>query len=241
MVGSSPAGPVHYTYSPARMIKPGNVTPPLPRAQTHAVRTARGVQPTPTQVARKTGFTAWLGAHKVLASVITMVLVTASVAIAAVVWSQSFSATPNTRTSPVTFAAGTDATTLATLGFIDAPVIGASGATASITLYGIPGASSLSLGKVLKVQNPDTSDNTDYAVTLSVSGSPAVTLTAFTVTFVDDIDGTVTWNLLTTPSLSAHTLNDAETWDITVSSLVESAAASGSQGALTISASITPA
>lgn len=201
------------------------------------------MQAPPLQLAplvRKAGVGAWLGAHKVLSSVVVVLLVTASVAIAAVVWSQSFAATPTTRTSPVVFAAGDDITSLDSLDFVDAPTIGASGASASITIYGIPGASALSLGEILELQNTDTADNTDYAVTLSVSGTPAVTMTAFTVTFVDDVDGTVTWNLLTTPTLAAHTLDDAESWEINVSSLVMTAAATGSQGALTISASITP-
>lgn len=221
------------------MIKPGLAipTPPRPAQPPVSRPVARTAQ---SLVKPKAGFAAWVGAHKVLLSAMTVVLVTASVAIAAVVWSQGFTATPTTRTSPVVFSAGTDASALDTLDFIDAPTISANGASASITVYGIPGASALSLGKVLKITNTDTADNTAYAVTLSVSGTPEVTMTAFTVRFVDDIDGTVSWNLLTTPTLAAHTLDDAETWEIDINSLVMTAAASGSQGALTISASITP-
>lgn len=191
----------------------------------------------------RAGLQAWVAGHKALTTVIALLVVTAGVGIAAVVFGQSFTATPTTRTSPIAFASGDDVSSLDTLDFVDAPTIGASGATASITVYGIPGASSLQLGEVLELVNADTADNQAYDVTLSVSGTPAVTLTAFTITFVDDVSGTPTtrtWNLLTTPTLTTYTLSDAETWEFNISSLVMTAAASGSQGALTISASMTP-
>jgi hypothetical protein len=189
------------------------------------------------------GLFGWMTAQKALTAMVALLVASATVGIAAVVFGQSFTATPTTRTSPVAFASGDDITSLDTLDFADAPVIGASGATASITIYGIPGATSLALGEILELVNADTADNTNYAVTLSVSGSPAATLTGFTITFLDDVSGTPTlrtWNLLTTPTLTTYTLSDAETWEFTVSSLVMTAAASGSQGALTITASMTP-
>lgn len=182
--------------------------------------------------------------HKVLTSMVVLLLAGASAGVAAVVFNQSFTATPTTRTSPIAFAAGDDATSLVDLGFLDAPTVSASGAAASIVPYGIPGATGLALGEVLELRNADTSDNTDYVVTLSVSGTPAGSLTGFVITFYDDVAGTPTlrtWNLLTTPTLTAYTLGDGETWEFTISSLLMSAAASGSQGALTISASMTPA
>lgn len=221
---------------------------PSPASRPAATRASRlAVRPTapPTTRARqpKRGF---VRRHKALSAVVLLLLAGASVGIAAVVWSQAMTATPTTRTSPVAFAAGDDAASLDTLDFLGAsePVISASGATASFTPYGIPGATALSLGEVVELQNADTADNTDYLVTLSVSGSPAASLTAFTITFLDDVSGTPTlrtWNLLTTPTLTQYTLSDGETWEFTVASLTMTAAASGSQGALTISASITPA
>lgn len=179
--------------------------------------------------------------HKVTATLLALLVIGASVGIAVVVFSEALTATPNTRTAPVIFAQGDDAASLDALDFIGAsdPVISASGAAASFTVYGIPGATALSLGEVVELQNPDTTDNTAYSVVLSVSGAPAATLTAFEITFIDDIDGTVTWDLLGTPTLAAHTLDDAEIWEFTVSSLTMTAAASGSQGALTITATIT--
>lgn len=182
-------------------------------------------------------------AHKVLTALVATSVVAATAVIAAVVFAQDMVATPSTRTSPVVFTAGDDAAGLDALDFIGSsdPVISASGAAATFTVYGIPGATSLSLGEVVDLQNPASSDAADYAVTLSVSGTPAASLTAFELTFIDDVGGVATprsWNLLTQPSLPAYTLSDGESWEFTVSSLKMTPAASGSQGALTISASM---
>lgn len=235
------------------MVKPGpGIRAPPVRQQSMAWLKSAVARPLPLAVRPPTGHPgpalrpapadgtlAWLRAHKILTSVVALLLATATVGLAAVVFGQSFTATPTTRTSPIAFASGDDITNLDLLDFVDAPVIGASGATASITLYGIPGASSLALGEVLELVNADTADNQDYAVTLTVSGSPAASLTGFTITF-DDSGTLRTWNLLTTPSLGPFTLSDGETWEFNVASLLMSAVASGSQGVLTIAASMTP-
>lgn len=180
--------------------------------------------------------------HKLLATFLALMLLGAAVGIAVVLWSQDLTATPNTRTSPVVFAAGDDADDLDALDFIGAsdPVVSANGAAASFTPFGIPGATSLSLGEVVELRNADTADDQDYGITLSVSGTPAATLTAFTVSFVDDTAGTVTWDLLAGSPVGPYTLDDGETWEFTVSSLKMTALASGSQGALTLSASMAP-
>lgn len=220
---------------------PNPAVAPASRASRLAAPT--GPKATTTTPAKRSSF---LRRHKVASVFVLLLLMGTAVGIAAVVWSQAMTATPTTRTSPVVFAAGDDAASLDALDFLGSsePVISASGAAASFTPYGIPGATALSLGEVVELQNADTADDTNYLVTLSVSGSPAATLTAFTITFLDDVSGTPTlrtWNLLTTPTFTQYTLSDGETWEFTVASLVMTAAASGSQGTLTISASITPA
>jgi hypothetical protein len=182
-------------------------------------------------------------AHKVLTALLGTSVVAATAVIAAVIFSQEMVATPSTRTSPVVFVAGDDAANLDALDFIGAndPAVSASGAAATFTVYGIPGATSLSLGEVVDLQNAASSDAAAYAVTLSVSGVPSASLLAFELTFSDDVDGVPTprtWNLLTQPSLPAYTLSDGESWEFTVSSLKMTPAASGSQGAMTISASM---
>ncbi len=183
-------------------------------------------------------------AHKVATALVALLLLGAGVGIAVVVFSQPFVATPTAGTSPVAFGSGDDITTLVSLGLAATPTIATGGGSASITIYGIPGATALSLGEILELTNTDTADNTAFTVSLAVAGSPAATLTGFTMTFLDDVSGTPTlrtWDLLTTPTLTTYTLSDAEVWEFTVSSLTMTAAASGSQGALTITATITQA
>lgn len=236
----TPMRTVRFTHATARPVPPSSPPALVPAPIAARMPAARPGVPTKRWGARLLD---WMTAHRILTLALAAMVMAAGIGAAAVVFGQSFTATPTTRTSPVVFASGDDATSLDTLDFIDAPTISASGASASLTLYGIPGASSLSLGEVLELQNADTADNTDYAVTLSVSGTPAVSLTAFTITFSDDVSGTPTtrtWNLLTTPTLTTYTLADGESWELNVSSLVMTAAASGSQGTLTISASMTP-
>ena len=243
---------LRFTPATAKMVKPGpgvvvrpalsQVTTKAPVATRTVLKPARpttGPSKSQARAVPRDGVFGWIGAHKVLTTVVALLVATASVGIAAVVFGQSFTATPTTRTSPVAFAAGDDVTDLDLLDFIDAPVIGASGATASITLYGIPGASSLSLGEVLELRNADTADNQDYAVTLTVSGTPAATLLDFVIEF-DDAGSPVSWDLLADPSIGPLTLADGETWEFDVVSLLMTALASGSQGVLTISASMTP-
>lgn len=188
----------------------------------------------------------FLRAHKILTGLGGVALVAATAVVAAVLIQQDIVATPSTRASPVVFVAGDDAASLDALDFIGPadPVISSSGAAATFTVYGIPGAASLSLGEVVELQNPVSSDAAAYKVTLSVSGTPASSLTAFNVTFLDDVGGVPTlrtWNLLGGTALPEYTLSDGEAWELTVSSLKMSPAASGPQGALTLRASITPA
>ena len=183
----------------------------------------------------------FLRAHKVVAALAGTGIVAATAVAAVVMFSQDMVAATSTRTSPIVFSAGEDSAQLDALDFIGAadPAISASGAAATFTVYGIPGATSLSMGEVVDLQNPASSDAAAYQVVLSVSGTPASSLTEFKLSFYDDVGGVATlreWNLLTQPTLTAYTLSDGESWEFTVSSLKMTPAASGSQGAFTISA-----
>lgn len=211
----------------------------------------RGKQTTMAPVAMRSppnpgGFGRFVRAHKVLTAFLGASIVAATAVVAAVLIQQDAVATPSTRSSPVVFAPGDDAASLDALDFIGAsdPAISASGASATFTVYGIPGATSLSLGEVLDLQNPASSDGAAYKVVLSVSGSPAASLTDFDLTFVDDVDGVPTprsWDLRSTSALPEYVLSDGESWELNVSSLTMSPTASGPQGALTLRATISPA
>lgn len=227
------------TYATARLVRLGPGVP-TPRTALPTPLTAKARPP--PRPSGKRGVWGFMRAHKVATAAISLLLISATVGLALVVFSEQLVATPTAGTSPVPFSSGDDITNLVNLGLATSPVITAGGASASITIYGIPGASALSLGEILELTNTDTADNTDFTVSLSVAGTPAASLTGFTLTFLDDVSGTPTlrtWNLLTTPTLTTYTLSDGEVWEFNVSSLTMTAAATGSQGALTITATIT--
>lgn len=250
---SNVPGPV--TRAPARLVRlgpglgppaqaqPAPRLPPPVRASLPRPVAASRTATSPTAGSTKRGrVSAFVRGHKIATAAIAGLLLFATVGIALVVFSQPFVATPTAGTSPVAFSSGDDITSLVSLGMAATPTIATGGGSASITIYGIPGATALSLGEILELTNTDTADNADFTVALSVAGTPAVTLTAFTLTFLDDVGGTPTlrtWDLLTTPTLTTYTISDAEVWEFTVSSLTMTSAATGSQGALTITATIT--
>ena len=231
MPGPQRARPPTPVPVPARSVRPGPGRPSAPASRS-------GLR----QPGRAPGLIGFVGAHRLAAGILAGLVAMATLGIAVVSFTQPIVATPTAGTSPVAFASGDDITVLDGLNLVDVPTIATGGGSASITIYGIPGASALSLGEVLELRNADTADDASFTVTLSVSGTPAAALTGFTLSFVDDVSGTPTtrtWNLLTTPTLTTYTLADGETWEFDVTSLTMTAAASGSLGALTISATIT--
>ena len=174
-----------------------------------------------------------------LTLLVAALVAAAGMAVATLVVQQSFSVTPASHAPPVVFATGDDAATLVTQGWLSGPTITASGASASVTLYGVPGALSVSLGDVLELQNTESLGGTAYTVTLSTSSLPAG-VSSIVLSFSDDVSGTPTarsWNLATTPTFTAYTLSPQEIWEL---SAVLVMPASGALSAITISASITP-
>jgi hypothetical protein len=193
----------------------------------------------PAQPAARRGFLRFLRAHKVVAALVILALIGASVGVATLIIRQDFTATPAAHAPPVVFAAGDDAASLVTYGFASTPTISASGAAASMTIYGVPGATSVSLGEILELQNNEASGGQAYAITLSTTALPAG-VTSIVLSFSDDVAGTPTaraWNLATTPTFTQYTLSPEEIWEF---SAVIVMPASGALSAITISASITP-
>ncbi len=232
-----------YTHAKATMVKPGpavlraraSATPPTPPAPAPAPAATPSARPPPP---KRQGLGRWIASHKVLATAIALLMVSATVGIATVIINQPIVATPTAGSSPVCFAAGDDIASLVALGLAATPSVSTGCGSVTITIYGIPGATALQLGEILKLSNADTADNVDFAVTLAATGSPSVTLTSFTMTF-DDNGNTRTLDVENLGSAGPYTLSDGETWEFNVNSLVMTAAAAGSQGALTITATIT--
>lgn len=223
---------MRFTHATARMVAPG---PGIARTAA-AARPASPPQAAPAP--HRKGLGRWVASHKVLASLIAMLMVAATVGLATVIVTQPIVATPTAGSSPVCFAAGDDITSLVSLGLAASPSVSTGCGSVTITLYGIPGATALQLGEILELTNANTADDIDFSVTLAATGSPAVTLSAFTMTF-DDNGNTRSLDVKNLGSAGPYTLSDGETWEFNVNSLVMTAAAAGSQGALTITATIT--
>jgi hypothetical protein len=157
--------------------------------------------------------------------------------VATLIIRQDFVATPAAHAAPVVFSAGDDAAGLVTVGYASAPSIPASGASASMTIYGVPGATSVSLGEILKLQNTASSGGQAYNVTLSSTALPAG-VTSLVLSFSDDVSGTPTaraWSV--GGSSPTYRISAQEMWEF---SAVIVMPATGSLSAITISADITP-
>src|SRR5688572_24141255 len=78
------------------------------------------------------------------ALLVAALLMAVTVAVATLVIQQPAQVTPASRAPDVVWAAGDDAASLVSLGFATAPVVSGSGVSVSMTIYGIPGATSVS-------------------------------------------------------------------------------------------------
>lgn len=212
-----------------------NLAPgPAPRIRTGPLQAPP--QPSPPPDRRR--FLPFLRAHKAASVLVALALLGASVGVATLLIRQDITATPAAHASPVVFAAGSDAASLDTLGYLDNLVIPASGASASLTIYGVPGATSVSLGKVLNLESNEASGGPAYDVTLSSTALPAG-VTSLVLSFVDDVGGTPTPRTWTVgASTPTYELAAEEVWEF---SAVLVMPASGALSAITISADITPA
>jgi hypothetical protein len=188
--------------------------------------------PLPARPKRKTR-----GPTILLSLLVAGIVTAASVAVATLVIQEAFTATPASHAPPVVFSAGDDASSLVTQGWLVGPTITASGAAASVTLYGVPGAISVSLGEIMELTNSEAAGGTSYLVTLSSSALPAG-VTSMTLSFLDGAT-LRTWNLAGAGgSFTQYTMSPEEVWEL---SAVLVMPASGALSAITITATITPA
>ena len=176
-----------------------------------------------------------------LALLVAALVTAATVAVATLIIQESASVTPAAHAPPVAFSAGDDAAALVAAGWAVGPTITASGASASMTIYGVPGAVSVSLGAILELANSEAVGGTSYLVTLTSSALPAG-VTSLALGFTDagaDPTGAQTWNLAAGGgSFTQLKMSPQEAWEL---SAVLVMPAAGALSAITITASITPA
>lgn len=196
---------LRFTPAQARMVRPG---PALAANHAHAaVKVVRPARP---------GLWGLLGAHKALTVVMGLLLATATVAVGLAIISTPVTVTPAARAgnAPVVFADGDDVPGLLDYDFITDPTIGTGGISASFTVKGIAGATSVTAAKALKVTNTDDANNDDFTVTFT----PATTVSGVTSLQMTFLDNAVlrTIDLLSATAQGPYTLSDNEAWDINI-------------------------
>ena len=220
---------VRFTHATAKMVKPGpTFAPSTPQVLVAVQATRRSARP---------GLFGLLGAHKAMAIAIGLLLAGATVAVGLAIISTPVTVTPAARAgaAPVVFADGDDVTGLLDYDFITDPTIGTGGISASFTVKGIPGATSVTAAKALKVTNTDDANNDAFTVTFT----PATTVSGVTslqMTFLDDAV-LRTIDLLSATEQGPYTLSDNEVWDINV--VIVLPASSTIAGSSVVSLSVT--
>jgi hypothetical protein len=208
---------------------PAPLTPPRQRAASLPARPAPG-QP-PPHLRASGSLAAWGLRHKVLSTmmVATLVLV-AGTGVATLIFTQNV-VTTTTAAAPVIFQNGADyaginAKAFATLTF------GTTATSATLAISGVPGAASVSLTNVLKLDNTDASHS--YSVTLSRSAAPNAAITSFQVTVKNGATTLATWDAASAASSSAFTIPASTALDISIVTVITDGTALASLGSFTI-------
>lgn len=222
MPGATPAHTVRFTQATAKMVKPGPSV--VVRSQARLlVKPSLTPKPAPARPARRLasqaarpGLLGWMSTHKVIAVAIGLLLAGATVAVGLAIINTPVTVTPAARAGapPVVFADGDDVTGLLDYDFITDPTIGTGGISASFTVKGIPGATSVTAAKALKVTNTDDANNDGFSVTFT----PATTVAGVTTLQMTFLDDAVlrTIDLLSATEQGPYTLSDNEVWDINI-------------------------
>ncbi len=185
---------------------------------------------------RKKRAATWMARHKLQTGLIAALLVTTGVA-AALLLRQDVATTTMAADPDVIFAQGTDYHQIATAGFASLQ-LGASATSASLTLYGVPGAASLQMTNLLRLSNTDS--DTDYSITLSRSAAPPQAMTHFTWTLTDSAGSLVaTWDAHNHTS-TTFALPAGTTYDLHVALLVADGTPPGRLGALDLQFQLSP-
>jgi hypothetical protein len=148
---------------------------------------------------------------------------------------QSVAVSPLSKTPEVLFQNGTDYAALNTAGYATV-VLGASGTSASLSVSGIPGATSTTLGKVLKLT--DTHVTNAYTVTLSRNAAPDAAITSFIVTVKNGATTLATWDAVASATSASFALAVSTSLDISVTLTIADGTAAGAVGSFSIDAGI---
>ncbi len=157
---------------------------------------------------------------------------------AAVVLQQDITVTPNAATPDVIFALGNDYTAINNAGFATA-TLGSSATSVTLTVNGIPGASDLQLGDLLKITNQDGTQG--YNVTLTRSAAPDAAITAFEVQVFNATDVLIeSWNAATAATGTTFSLPAGTTYDIRIDLVIADGTTVGALGGFDIQFDMVP-
>lgn len=175
----------------------------------------------------------WYRRKKVVGSIASVLLITSAAVTAAILIQQDVTVSGASQDSDVKFVDGTGGVA----GFATV-AIGTSGASATISLTGIAGAS-LQVTDLLRIQNTDATQA--YTVTLSRSGAPNAAIESLVFTVLDGVTTIKSFDAASAASATAFTLPVSTTYDIRINVGVADGTAAGPLGSLALQFSIAPA
>jgi len=189
-------------------------------------------------VATRRGLMPWVRAHRAATVGLLAGVATVATVAAVLVMQLNVSVASAAKAPPVVFQNGGDYTTIHAAGFATL-TLGTSGTSASLSLSGVSGAASVSLGNVMKLTNSDAT--VDQTVTLTRSTTLNAAITSFVVTVKNGGSTLVTWDAVSSASSSSFTLPANTATDVTVALVITDGTATGSLGSFAIQAAMTPA
>ncbi|HET6399153.1 MAG TPA: hypothetical protein VFH47_06335 [Candidatus Thermoplasmatota archaeon] len=156
----------------------------------------------------------WLAAHKKLTTLAAVALTIPAVVLGALIIVQPVTTTTTPKASSVVFEQGSGYSDLSTAGFATVTLTNG-GATAALSVSGVPGAVSTTLGNVLNIKNTHASQA--YDVVLSTPDTLPVAITSFIITVRDGSTTVANWDAVdNNPSLSSFALPASSTYTINV-------------------------
>jgi hypothetical protein len=155
-----------------------------------------------------------MAAHKKLTAMAVLALTVPAVVLGALIIVQPVTTTTTPKASSVLFEQGSGYADLNTAGFATVTLANG-GATASLSVSGVPGAVSTTLGDVLNIKN--THATQAYDVVLSTPDTLPAAITSFIITVKDGSTTVANWDAVdNNPSLSSFTLAASSTYTVNV-------------------------
>lgn len=216
------------TPRPAAMPAVAKAPPPSHVASQPAKVASRPAVLAVPRAARRAHMMDWVRVHKAACAVFVVGMLVSAAVVATVLIQQNIATTPSAAAPDVTFLAGTDYTSILATGF-GVLSLGTSGASAALTtLKGIPGASTVDITNLLRIQGAPTGTKDYSGTTLStdVALNSAITHLYVTVKHGSTTDLNA-WDAKSGVASSAFTITHGVTYDVSISLVIADGTAAG--------------